>query len=153
MKNTIKELLLYIAFPLLIGLIGAVFSNSGVVYKTLNKPFFAPPAFVFPIVWTILYIFMGISSYRIYKSYDLNNDNALKIYLIQLLLNGLWSAMFFNLNLYIFGFIWIIILLIVVIYMTKVFSEIDKIAAYLLIPYIIWLIYAAIINFTIIILN
>lgn len=153
MKYVIKELLIYILAPLIIGFIGAVFSDSSNIYRTLVKPVFAPPSIVFPIVWTILYILMGISSYRIYKSDDIDNDNALKIYIIQLLINGLWSAIFFNLGFYTFAFIWIILLIFVVIKMTKKFIKIDKIAGYLQLPYILWLVFAAFLNLCIAILN
>ncbi|HHW68903.1 MAG TPA: tryptophan-rich sensory protein, partial [Tenericutes bacterium] len=111
MKNSIKELMICILVPLLIGVIGAMFSNSSDVYKTLIKPSFAPPSIIFPIVWTILYILMGVSSYIIYKSNNIYNDNALKVYIIQLLINGLWSAIFFNLKAYLIAFIWIILLI------------------------------------------
>ena len=153
MKNSIKELMICILVPLLIGVIGAMFSNSSDVYKTLIKPSFAPPSIIFPIVWTILYILMGVSSYIIYKSNNIYNDNALKVYIIQLLINGLWSAIFFNLKAYLIAFIWIILLIVVVIIMIKRFVEIDKKAGYLQIPYLLWLVFASILNLSIIILN
>ena len=117
------------------------------------KPSFAPPGILFPIVWTILYILMGVSSYLIYKTNDSNKTDALKIYLFQLILNFLWTPIFFGLNLYFLGTLWIIVLIIAVIIMIKEFYKINKLSAYLQIPYLIWLLFALILSFSIFLLN
>ena len=78
-------------------------------YNSIKKPFFAPPSILFPIVWTILFILMGISIYRANNNKD-NSYNPNIIYFIQLLVNALWTPIFFGLNVFLFAFIWIILL-------------------------------------------
>lgn len=123
------------------------------IYKYLDKPSLSPPAIVFPIVWTILYILMGVSSYLIYESNSEKKDNALIIYGIQLVLNFFWTIIFFLLNLRLLAFIWIIILLIFVVLMIVSFYKINKKAAYLQIPYLLWVIFATYLNYMLYILN
>ncbi len=130
MKNIIKSILL----PVIGGFIIGLLSN------TKNYSLFVPPI-VFPIVWTILYILMGISSYIVKKE----NGN-LKTYYKQLLINFSWPLVFFNLNLKVFALIILIILIIEVIKMIKEFKKINKKAAYLQIPYLIWLFFATFLN-------
>jgi tryptophan-rich sensory protein len=100
------------------------------------------PKWIFPVVWTILYILMGISSYLIYEKIDKIPD----IYVIQLILNLLWSFVFFKFRWFTFAFIWILVLFITVLRMIKEFRSIDKKAGNLQIPYAIWLVVAAILN-------
>lgn len=150
----IKELLISIAISLGVGLLSALITmNNQNIYDFINVPSFAPPGIVFPIVWTILYILLGISSYIIYKSNDYDRGNALIIYGIQLFLNFFWSIIFFNFKNFIFAFIWIILLLISIIVMIYKFYKINALAGLLNIPYLIWVIFASILNFSIIILN
>lgn len=152
MKKIIKAIII-ILFPLIIGsLIGLLFNNS-MSFNNMIKPSFAPPGILFPIVWTILYILMGISSYLIYKTNDSNKTDALKIYLFQLILNFLWTPIFFGLNLYFLGTLWIIVLIIAVVIMIKEFYKINKFSAYLQIPYLLWLSFALILSFSIFLLN
>ena len=138
----------YIFFPLVLGSILGVFINNSIDYKTLVKPPLSPPSIIFPIMWTILYLLMGIS-YYIYRKY---NNNGL-IYYIQLFVNLLWSIIFFTLKLRFLGLIWIIILLILIIIMYKRFNEYNKLSSYLLIPYIIWVMFATYLTIGINILN
>lgn len=152
-KINIKALVISIIVPIVIGLIGSLLGNSNMGFEMVNKPIFSPPGFIFPIVWTILYIFMGISSYLIYTSNNKNKNKALKIYLLQLIVNMLWTFFFFNLKWYLFSFIWIILLIALVITMIKEFTRINKTAGYLQIPYLIWLIFASILNLSIYLLN
>ena len=121
-------------------------------YGTLQKPFLAPPGIVFPIVWTILYILMGIS-YGILKSNNKNNLEIDFIYYFQLAVNALWSIFFFVFKWRLFSFIWIIILIILVIHMIKLFYEKNKIAGLLQIPYVLWIIFASYLNLAFYILN
>ena len=122
-------------------------------YSILDKPAFSPPEFIFPIVWTILYILMGISSYIVYSSNSPNKPKALLIYGIQLFFNFCWSIIFFGLDLYLFAFIWLIALIFIIIIMIRQFYIVSPLAAYLKIPYLIWCIFAAYLNFSIFILN
>lgn len=154
MKNiNIKQLLFYVLITLAIGSVPALFVNTSEVYKTLEKPPLSPPGIVFPIVWTILFILMGISIYRIVRTNNFGVSSLKKLYFIQLIVNALWTPIFFGLNLYGFAFIWLILLLLLVVIMTIKFHYIDKISAYLNIPYIIWLVFAGYLNFSIFLLN
>lgn len=151
-KINYKLLIINILIPLAIGLIGNFLGNPN-TYSIINKPAFSPPAIIFPIVWTILYILMGISSYIIMISNDNNKNKAYLIYIIQLIVNGLWSLFFFRFKLYLFSFFWIILLISLVVIMIYKFYKINKLSAYLQIPYLIWLIFASILNLSIYILN
>lgn len=124
-------------------------------FDTLNKPKSTPPAILFPIVWTILYILMGISSYLIYcnKTDQKFKNRACFVYIIQLIVNSLWTLFFFRLNMILFAFIWLLLLILLVIIMIIKFYNIKPIAAYLQIPYILWLLFAAVLNFSIYLLN
>lgn len=147
----IKTLIICIIIPLIFGGIGALLGNSKEGFKELIKPSFAPPAIVFPIVWTILFILMGVSYYRVYQK-DKDND-AKYVYYSQLIVNTLWTLIFFRLKLLLIGYIWIILLIALVIIMIIKFYKIDKIAGYLQIPYLLWLIFASILSLSIVILN
>lgn len=139
-----------ILIPLLGGfLVGYINRNTIDIYNSLKKFFLTPPNIVFVIVWSILYILMGIAAYRIYiKNKEHYDDNgAYFFYLIQLILNFMWSFIFFTFRLYGLSFIWIIILFIFVVITFIKFIRLDKIAGILLIPYMIWLVYAGILNY------
>ncbi len=156
MKLDIKKLFKNLAIPLLIGFIAGFLTRQGTENFTLNveKPSFSPPAILFPIVWTILYILMGISAYIIEKSPQSTERNrALVLYYLQLFFNFLWSFIFFNFNNYLVAFIWIIILLILIIATTIEFYKIKPVAGYLMIPYILWVTFATVLNFSIYLLN
>lgn len=147
-----KRLIIKIAVPLISGtIIGLVTKSS--TYNALNKPSFSPPGFIFPIVWSILYILMGISSYYIDKSVDIDKKKALAIYYIQLLVNILWPVLFFNFKVYFVSFLWLLLLLLLVIYMIVEFYKIVKKAAYLQLPYLLWIIFASLLNYNIFIYN
>ena len=152
-KINIKQLLFYVIITIAIGSAPALFINIGDVYKSLEKPPLSPPGIVFPIVWTILFILMGISIYRIVRTNNFGVDSLKKLYFVQLIVNAFWTPIFFGLELFGFAFIWLILLLILVVIMTVKFHYIDKVSAYLLIPYIIWLIFAGYLNFSIYLLN
>lgn len=149
-----KNLLISIIIPLVVGIISGLISIGGVrEYNTLIKPPLSPPGFLFPIVWTILYILMGYSSYLIYESNDYNRNCCLKVYLLNLFVNFLWTPIFFGLNLRLFSLIWIIVLDVVVVYMILCFYKINKKAGYLNIPYLIWCSFATYLNLMFYILN
>lgn len=149
----IKYLVISIAIPLVVGFIGNLLGNSSTGFDSITKPSFTPPSIVFPIIWIILYILMGISCYLIYISNDPKKKEALRVYALQLIFNMLWTFFFFNLNWYLFSFIWIIALIVLVSVMIYRFININKTAGYLQIPYLIWLIFASIINLSIYFLN
>jgi len=117
-------------------------------YKDLIQPPLAPKAILFPIVWTILYILMGISAYIIDEK-----NGSLTLYYIQLFVNAMWSIIFFVFKLRFLAFIWIILLIVLVVIMIKNFLKINKTAGYLQIPYLLWLIFASYLNLGVYLLN
>ncbi len=155
MKNiNFKKLFIYIFITLLIGVIPSIFVYNNIdKYELLNKPLLSPPSIIFPIVWTIIYIILGISIYRIMGTDNNRKNEAKLIYFIQLIINALWTPIFFGLNEYFLAFLWIIMLILLVITMIIIFFKIDKISAYLNIPYLFWLLFASYLNFGIFVLN
>lgn len=148
----IKKALKYIFVTIFIGSLPAFFIKFN-NYKDLIKPPLSPPGILFPIVWTILFILMGISIYRIVMTEDYEVDSLRILYFTQLIINALWTPIFFGLNAYLFAFIWLLLLLTLVVIMTFKFYKLDRISSYLLIPYIIWLLFAGYLNLGIYILN
>ena len=151
-----KILLPSIFISLGVGALSAFLTrNSMDTYEKYNLPILSPPSNVFPIVWSILFVLMGISAYIIYTSDASKKDksNSLFLYFLQLIINFLWSIIFFNLDLILIAFLWIILLWVVVLFMAISFYKIKPIAAYLQIPYIIWLSFAAYLNLGIYTLN
>lgn len=124
-------------------------------YSTLEKPFFNPPNQIFGPIWTILYILMGFAAGSIWKASVPENEKkrALLIFGLQLLINALWSILFFGLQSPLLALIDIIILLMLIEYTIKLFKPINKISAWLLYPYLLWVSFATILNLSIIILN
>lgn len=152
MKGNRLLLLQCILVPLLAGIVAALITKDGMeTYGMLVKPELAPPSIVFPIVWTVLYILMGISSYLIITSNagKAKTEKALMLYWYQLAVNFLWATFFFNFEWYLFSFVWILILWILVLLMILTFWKIDKRAAIINIPYLLWLTFAAYLNLAI----
>lgn len=150
MKINVKKLVVCIAIPLAVGGISALLTRGAVAdFSSLEKPAFAPPAWLFPVVWTILYTLMGISSYLISEAKVLGTEKerALTIYFYQLIVNFLWPIFFFNFGWYLFSFFWLLLLWFLVLRMIRQFIRISRPAAWLNIPYIIWLTIAAGLNF------
>lgn len=151
MKNKwiwIKNILI----PVILGSVVGFIVSRFIDYNTLEKTFLSPPGFLFGIVWTILYILMGIS----YGILDKNNliDNKVKsIYYLQLAVNLIWPILFFVFKIRFFSIIWIFILVILVIYMITTFYKKNKLSAYLQIPYLLWTIFATYLNIGIYLLN
>ena len=125
------------------------------MFDRLTKPPLAPPGWLFPLVWTILYTFMGLASYLVFTSQKDQNEIklALQIYTLQLAFNFFWTILFFNFELYFFAFFWLLALLALLILTTILFYKVSKPAAYLMIPYIIWVTLAAYLNLGIALLN
>lgn len=156
MNSKIKQLIIAIAIPLIVGGLSALISGGGMeTFEQLNKPPLSPPGFLFPIVWTILYILMGISSYLVYASdSDQSTINeALKVYGLQLAVNFFWSIFFFNFGWYLFSFIWLLLLWVLILLMIVKFLSISKTAAYLQIPYLLWVTFAGYLTLGIYFLN
>ncbi len=152
MKETLKKYF-YILLPLVLSMLVGYISSSYNTYETLVKPSFSPPKIVFPIVWTILYILMGYSSYLISVSKSEKKYECLYVYFLQLFVNLAWTIIFFNFEMYFFSFVWIILLIILVANMIKCFYKVNPKAALINIPYLLWLIFAAYLNYQIYLLN
>lgn len=145
-KLNIKSLIFYLASTFVIGCLFISKINNN-FYSSLNKPFNLPSA-VFPIVWTILYILMSISIYRVRNSKE-NNI----LYYINMVLNSIWTLIFFGYRNFLLAFIILVLMFLDVLIMTFKFKKEDSISSYLLIPYIIWLLIAGFLNFSILIMN
>ncbi len=145
-----------ISFCLLAGAIGSFFTFESIPtwYAAINKPFFTPPNWIFGPVWTTLYILMGVSLYLVWQSKPSKNRTyALVLFSIQLLLNTVWSILFFGLQSPLFAFIEIIFLLFSILLTARYSYFVSKGAGYLFIPYICWVTFASLLNFAIFLLN
>ncbi len=153
MKRETKVLLFNLALPLAVGGLSALLSGGMGDYRTLNQPPLSPPAWVFPLVWSILYLLMGYAAYRVAVSEGRGKDQALRLYGAQLALNFLWSVVFFGFDWYLVAFV-VLVALWVLIYRTmQKFAAIDKTAGDLLIPYLLWVTFAGYLNFSVYLLN
>lgn len=156
MRIDVKKLLICIAIPLLVGIVSGLISRSGMeTFNQITKPPLSPPAILFPIVWSILYTLMGIASYLIVVS-DADKtlkDNALTSYGLQLIVNFFWSIFFFNFGWYLFSFLWLVLLWVLILNCIFLFYGINKTAAYLMIPYLLWVTFAGYLNLAIYFLN
>ena len=142
MKHLIKDILIPVIMGGIIGLIISPFMN----YQNLTKPPFSPPGIVFPIVWTILYIIMGYS-------FNKQNEQNKTIYYTQLIVNGLWSIIFFIFKWYLFSSIWIVLLIVLVIIMIYKFYNENKLSGLINLPYLIWLLFALYLSIGVYLLN
>ena len=150
MKTDWKKLIVCIAIPVLTGALAAILTRGAMAeFDALKQPPFSPPPWIFPVVWTILYTLMGISSYMIAQA-DARaeeKERALAVYFYQLVVNFLWPIFFFNFGWYLFSFFWLLLLWGLVWEMIRRFSDINKTAGRLNIPYLVWLTVAAYLNF------
>lgn len=156
--NNKWQIAIAIAIPLIMGGISTFFTMGAMKdFQELNQPPLSPPGWLFPVVWTILYILMGISSFLIYKNNSLyvssERKKALLLYVVQLVFNFFWSIIFFNIKAYTFAFIWLILMWILILLLMLNAKKINTIAYYLLIPYIAWVSFAGYLNIMIAILN
>lgn len=138
------------------GLSAFLIRNSVCLYDIIRKPALSPPAVLFPVVWTVLYILMGISSARIYlqkPDYAFEVMDTLLNYALQLILNVFWPVIFFNIQTFFFALIWLVVLWCLIIKVIFRFSRLDTVAAYLQIPYFLWVTYAGYLNFMIYLMN
>lgn len=150
--NKIKTYAKSILLPVIVGIVVGLLTSQSMDYNMLEKPLFAPPGFIFPIVWTILYTLMGVS-YGILKTNNLTDEKINSIYFLQLGVNALWSIIFFVLKWRLFAFIWIILLAVLVIIMIIRFYNKNRLAGLLQIPYLLWIIFATYLNLAFYILN
>lgn len=147
------KLIISLAMPLIAGALGSIATASSVEtwYKTLEKPFFSPSNYLFAPVWTLLYILMGISFYLIWRNGF--KKKPFFAYFVQLTLNLLWSFLFFGFKSPLAGFICIVFLWFTIIWNIVEFYKVKKISGILLVPYLLWVSFASVLNFYIFILN
>ena len=144
----------FIAISLLTGAVSALITSSNMnIFSTYTKPPLTPPAVVFPIVWTLLFTLMGISAARIFIKNKNKWNTSLTIWALQLAINFFWSIIFFNLQAFLFAFIWLLLLWLLILAMIILFYKQDKIAAILQISYLIWVTFAGYLTLTIYLLN
>ena len=156
MKRTAKVYIFSVLLPLAVGGLSALLSGGNMkgFFDEITKPALLPPAWLFPVAWTILYTLMGIGAARVYLSASCTErGSAIRLYFISLAVNFFWSIIFFNMRAYLFAFIWLLLLLAVIILMTFRFSKCDLTAAYLQIPYILWVTFAGYLTLAVWILN
>ena len=151
----IKKLLICLGLPLAVGGLSTLLSGGMDLYSDLVKPPLSPPGWLFPVVWSILFLMMGYASYRILTS-DAPKDEkrrALTFYGIQLMLNFLWSPVFFGLGWLLVAFFVLVALWVMILITANSFSQIDKLAGKLLIPYLMWVAFAGYLNLGVYFLN
>ena len=155
MKTDWKKRLICWAIPLAVGGLAALLSGGMGSYKVMNQPPLSPPGWVFPVVWTILYLLMGEASYRILTADEdmVLIRTALKAYAVQLALNFLWPLVFFGAQMYLLAFFILIALWIAIFITLRQFSAIDETAGNLLLPYLLWVTFAGYLNFGVFLLN
>ena len=157
MKSKTKTYVYGVLITLAVGGLSAFLTRNNMdVYESINKPALAPPGFLFPIVWGILYVLMGISIANVIVKGCEKGIYAvpcIKIYALQLAVNFFWSIIFFNFRAFLFSFIWLLFLWVLIIIMIDCFSKATKFAAVINIPYFLWVSFAAYLNFAIYRLN
>ena len=156
MKINKRLLLICLAIPLAVGGLSAILTMGSMDdFAALDQPPLSPPGWLFPIVWTILFALMGISLYLVLTSGAPQEriSTALTVFALQLAFNFFWSIWFFNFGWYIFAFVWLLTLWVLIIVNALLFGRISKPAGYLMIPYILWVTFAAYLNISIALLN
>jgi len=155
-KSTWKTYAFWILFTEAVGALSGWLTRTGtqIYNETIIQPPLSPPAIVFPIVWGILFALMGIGAARIYLAPTSGaRSRSLLLFLIQLIFNFFWSIIFFNFQAYGFAFIWLLILWFLILLMILSFRKVDKLAAWLQLPYLLWVTFAAYLNFGVWLLN
>lgn len=155
MKLEWKKLLICIAIPLAVGGLSALLTSGNMdLYTEIEQPALAPPGWLFPVVWTVLYVLMGIALYLVVITRTREDKrNAVVSFGVQLFFNFFWSIIFFNARAFLFAFVWLIFLWLAIIANIYFFYKINKNAGKLLIPYLIWVTFAGYLNLAIFLLN
>lgn len=155
-KFNLLSFLFFLLLPLFVGGLSALLSMSSEtaqIYQTLKRPPLSPPGWLFPVVWIILYLLMGAASYLIFTSSSSRKDSALFDYGVQLFVNFFWPILFFQFSAYLAAFVWIIFLWVLIFHLIEQFTSINRVAGWLLIPYLTWVTFAGYLNFSIYLLN
>ena len=155
-KQTLKTFVFWIALSEAVGILSGLLSRSGMMEfgEAVLQPPLSPPAIVFPIVWTILYALMGISAARVSLApQSASRSRGLNLFITQLIVNFFWSLIFFNTGAYGFALLWLLLLWVLVLWMILTFRKIDPLAAWMQVPYLLWLTFAAYLNYGVWTLN
>jgi len=156
MKEKWKLLVLSLIVPLAVGGLSAWLSGGGMeMFSEINQPPLSPPGWLFPVVWTILYLLMGLASWFVLTT-DRPQEQiskAMRVYVLQLLVNFFWSLIFFGLGEYLFAFLWLLLLWVLIIMTMVQFYKIRQLAGELLLPYFLWVTFAGYLNFAVWLLN
>ena len=140
--------------PLAVGGVAAfLIRNSMKMYENLRKPIGAPPSMLFPIAWTVLYILMGISLYLVYRSDSPFKKRCIILFALQLAINFVWPLLFFRGAMYFVSFIWLLLLWGVLLAMILAFNKVRPVAAWLQLPYLLWITFAGYLNLGIALMN
>ncbi len=157
MWNKIKPYIISVAAALAVGGLSALLTAGNMdLYSTVTPPPLAPPSILFPIVWTILYTLMGISAAVIYSEKEnmpKEVSSALFVYAFSLFLNFFWSIIFFNMQAFLFAFVWLLILWVTILITIIKYYRISPVAGLLQIPYLLWVTFAGYLNLAIYVLN
>lgn len=155
MREKVKPYIVSVLIALAVGGLSALLTRNNMsIYDTLNRPFLSPPMWLFPVVWGILFVLMGIGAALVYVAPESEErSGALKVYAFNLVINFFWTIIFFNLRAYLFAFVWLILLWMSIIVMVLRFKKVNKVSAYLQIPYLLWVTFAGYLTFMIWLLN
>ena len=152
-----KPYIISIAIALGVGGLSALLTRGSMdIYSQINQPPLAPPSWLFGVVWPILYVLMGIGSAMVYVNRNADFEaasSALKIYAVNLVFNFLWGIVFFNFRAFLFAYVWLMILWFIIIAMIIKFKKISRTAAWLQLPYLLWVTFASYLNLMIYLLN
>ncbi len=151
-----KQLLIAAAIPLAVGGLSAFLTRDAMKeFAKLDQPPLSPPGWLFPVVWTVLFLLMGIASYLVWNAHDPKGERgkSLTVYGIQLAVNFFWTIFFFNLGWYLFAFAWLVFLWLLIVETILLFWKLSHTAGMLLLPYLVWVTFAGYLNFGIYLLN
>ncbi|MBR3561384.1 MAG: tryptophan-rich sensory protein [Oscillospiraceae bacterium] len=154
--GTWKTYAFWVVFTEAVGALAGLLTREGtkLYADSIIKPPLSPPALVFPVVWTILYALMGVSAARVaLTGAGADRSKGLRLYLIQLAFNFFWSIIFFNLQEFGFAFLWLVVLWALILMTAFTFRRVDRTAALLQIPYLVWVLFAGYLNFGVWLLN
>lgn len=144
----------YVLFILLaegVGILSGLLTRQGIeAYSMVEKSALTPPAILFPIVWTILYALMGVGAARVWLTNPSDaRTKGLAFFTFQLIFNFFWSIFFFNRQAYGFSLLWLIVMWVLILFMTVEYAKVDKLAAWLQIPYLVWVAFAGYLNYAV----
>ena len=153
MKSHFRDLLPFLLFPLAVGAVSALLTTGSMeAFADLSQPPLSPAGWVFPVVWTFLYLLMGFAAFLVVNSGKCS-DNGLLFYLLQLFFNFMWSIWFFNCEWYLFSFFWLVALWLLIFATIRSFGMVSPLAANLMLPYLAWVTFAGYLNLGIYFLN